>query len=100
MDSPRFIDEEDIQMVHQDENYEDYRTPDTSRVDETSFTVPDTREATSTLWPRQNVKRDKINALYRYMNVTGDIYLIDLDRFRRTMDPKKGTTIFEFYIGR
>ena len=44
-----FGDEEDISMVHQDDDYDDYNTPNTSRVHETSFTVPDTAEATSTL---------------------------------------------------
>ena len=39
---------------------DDYNTPDTSRVDETSFTVPDATEATLTLRLRQRLKRDKI----------------------------------------
>ena len=56
MDDPTFVDEEDIPMVHQDEQeYDDYNTPNTSRIDETSFTVPDTTEATSTLRLRQKV---------------------------------------------
>ena len=50
---------------------------------------PDTTEATSTLGLRQKVKRDKLTTLYRHLNVTGDIDLIDLDRFRLTTDPKK-----------
>ena len=50
MDNPTFVDEENIPLVHQDEDYDSYRTPDTSRVDETSFAVPDTQEeATLTL---------------------------------------------------
>ena len=49
MDNPVFVDEEDIPMVHQDEDYDDYGTTDTSRVGETSFIEPDTTEATSTL---------------------------------------------------
>ena len=49
-------------MVHKDVDFDDYNTPNTLRVDETSFTVPDTKEATSTLFLRQKVKRDKINA--------------------------------------
>ena len=49
MDNPVFVDDEDIPMVHEDNDYDDYNTPNTSRVDETSFTVPDTTEATSTL---------------------------------------------------
>ena len=56
MDNPTFVNEEDIPMVHQDDDYDDHNTP-TSRVDETSFTVPDTTEATSTLCLRQKVKR-------------------------------------------
>ena len=59
MDNPRFVDEETIPLV-QDEDYDDYNTPDTSRVDETSFTEPDTTEATSTLQLRQKVIRNLI----------------------------------------
>ena len=98
MDNPRFVDEETIPLV-QDKDCDDYNTPNTSRIDETSFMEPDTTEATSTLQLRQKVKRDKINALYRHLNVTGDIDLIDLDRFRLTKDPNKRVIIFEFYNG-
>ena len=100
MDNPTFVDEEDIPLVHQenDEDYDDYNTPDTSRIDDTSFTVPDTTEVTKTLL-RQKLKRDKIVSLYRYLDVTGDPDLIDLDRFRLTKDSKKGVTIFAFYNG-
>ena len=89
MDNIAFIDEEYIPMVHQDdEDYDNYRRPDTSRI-ETSFIEPDTTELTSTLRLRQKVKQDKINALYRHLDVTGNPDLIDLDRFRLTKDPKK-----------
>ena len=110
MDNLAFVDEENIQMVH-DDDYDDYGTPDKSRVETSfigpgaqekaisSFTVPDATEATSTLSLRQKVKQDKVTALCRYLNVTGDIELIDLDRFRLTKNPKKGVTIFEFYNG-
>ena len=54
MDNPVFVDEEDIPLINQDEEYDDYRTLDISRVDETSFI--DTTEATSTLRLRQEVK--------------------------------------------
>ena len=100
MDNPTFADEEDIPMVYQgEEDHDDYNTPDISRV-ETSFIEPtDATEATSTLWLRQKVKRDKTNALYSHLDVTGNPHLIDLNRFRFTTDPKKGVTIFEFYNG-
>ena len=28
MDNPRFLDEEDIPMVHKDDDYDDYNTPE------------------------------------------------------------------------
>ena len=83
MDNPTFIDEEDIPMVHQDEeDYDDnYSTPDTSRV-ETSFIELDTQEkATLTLWLKQKVKREKIITLYKHLNVTGNPGLADMDQF-------------------
>ena len=98
MDYPRFVDEETIPLV-QDEGYDDYNTPNTSRIDETSFMEPDGSEATSTLRLNQRVKRDKLAALYRHLNVTGNLDLIDLDRFKLTKDRKKGATIFQFYDG-
>ena len=63
MDNPRFVDEEAIPLV-QDEDYDDYNTLNTSRIDQTSFTELDATEATSTVQLRQKVKQDKINALY------------------------------------
>ena len=83
MDNPRSVDVE-ISPLVQDEDYDNYGTPNTSSVDETSFMEPDTTEATSTLRSRQKVKRDKLTALRRHLNVTGDIDLIDLHRFRLT----------------
>ena len=57
MDSLRFFDEETIPL---DEDYDDYNTQDTRRVDKTSFIEPDTTETTSTLQLTQKVKRDQI----------------------------------------
>ena len=56
MDNPVFVDEETIPMVHQDDDYDDCNTPNTNRIDEISFTVPDTTEAISTLWLRIKLK--------------------------------------------
>ena len=81
MDNPAFIDEETIPMVHQDEDYDEYNTPNTSRINETSFMEPDATEATSTLQLRQKLKQNKIAALYRHLNVRGDPGLADIDRF-------------------
>ena len=68
MDIPVFVNEEDIPMVEED--YYDYSTPNTSRIDEPSFAAPNATEATSALRLRQKVKRDKLNALYRHLNLT------------------------------
>ena len=83
MNNPTFIDEENIPLVNQDEDYdEDYRTPETSWIDDASFTLPDTTEATSTLRLRQELKKkNRINALYRHLNVTGNLGLAKLDTF-------------------
>ena len=100
MDNPVFVNEEDIPMIHQDkenDDYDNYNTLNSSKIDETSFMEPNITEATSTLRLRQKVKRDKLSALYRHLNVMGNPDLIDLDRFRLTKDPKKGVTIFECY---
>ena len=79
MDNPTFIDEENIPLVHQNEDYDDYRTPNTSRIDEPLFMVPNTQEeATSTLSLGQKLKRDKIVSLYRYLDVTGDPGLVSV----------------------
>ena len=80
MHNPRFVDEETIPLV-QNEDHDDCNTPDTSRVDEASFTEPDPTEATSILRLRQKVKQNKIAALYRHLNVTGDPDLADIDQF-------------------
>ena len=44
MDNPRFVDEETIPLV-QDEDYDGYNIPNTSRLDEASITESDTTEA-------------------------------------------------------
>ena len=80
MDNPGFVDKETIPLV-QDKDYHDYNTPDANKIDNISFTEPDATEATSTLQLRQKVKQDKITALYRNLNVTGNLGLADIDQF-------------------
>ena len=98
MDNPRFIDEETIPHV-QDEDYDDNNTLNTSRIDEILFTEPHATEATSTLQLRQKAKRDKITTLYRHLNVTGDTGLADLDRFMIKKNSKTGNTDLLFLDG-
>ena len=91
MDNSTFIDEEGIPLIYQDDDYDNFRTPDSSRVDETLFTVPDTIEATSILRLRQKLKRDKIVSLYQYLSVTGDPGLSDLDQLTIKKNLKTGS---------
>ena len=84
----------------QDEVYHDYNAPNTSRIDETSFTELDTTEATSTLQLRQKVKRDKITALYRPWNAAGDPGLADMDQFMIKSNSKTGNTDLLFFDGK
>ena len=50
MDNLAFVDEENVPMVHQDEeDFDDYNTPDTSRI-ETSFMEPDAQEKANQLY--------------------------------------------------
>ena len=48
----------------------------------------DASEATSTLRLRQKLKRDETVSLYRYLDVTGDPGLVDLDQFTITKNSK------------
>ena len=95
-DNSRFVDKETIPLV-QEEDYDDYNIPDTSRVDETSFMEPDATQATSTLQLRQKVKREKITALYRHLNVTGDPGLADIDRFMIKKKIQRQATLTCFF---
>ena len=98
MDNPKFVAEGTIPLVH-DQDSDNYGTTNTSRVDETSLTEPDITEATSALQLNKRVKRDKLAALYRHLNVTDNLDLIDLDRLNLRTDPKKDFKIFELYNG-
>ena len=93
VDNPRFVDEETVPLV-QDEDYDDYNTPVMSMVNETPFTDPDTTEATSTLQLRQKIKLDKLTALYRRLNMTGDVGLADIDRFMIQKKSKNTDLLF------
>ena len=54
MDSRRFDgDDESISLIHdEDIDYDDYNTPNTSKVDEASFTMPGSANKETTLWHR------------------------------------------------
>ena len=84
MDNLRFVDDENIPLLHDedcDNDYDYYNTPNTSIIQETTFTDPYTTETTLNLRLRQKVKRDKLTALHKHLNVAVDPDLADTDRF-------------------
>ena len=52
---------------------------------------PDATEARSTLQKKKKVKRDKITALYRRLNMTGDLGLADIDPFMIKANQRQAT---------
>lgn len=78
MENPIAVDNGNIPLVTRhsndcddDNDYDDYSTPNTSRVDQTTFTTTGStdRQSTSTLQFRKIVKRDKLGVFYRDFNV-------------------------------
>ena len=55
IDKPTFINKEDIPLINQDEDYDDYGASP-NRVDETAFMVLDASQATSTLQAKTKTK--------------------------------------------
>ena len=95
MDNPRFVNDENIPLLHDKDrgnDYYDYNTPDTSNIQETTITDPDTTETTLNLRLRQKVKRDKLAALHRHLIITSDPDLADVDRFMCIKISKKVNT--------
>ena len=51
----------------------------TRRVNQASFTTTNStdKQAKSILWLRQKINQDKLAALYRHLNVTGDLDVVE-----------------------
>ena len=57
MNNPAFIDDKNMPLVQdEDIDYDDYNTPNTSKVDETLFTNPGTTERISTFSINTKIK--------------------------------------------
>ena len=94
MENPIFVDDENISLVthhHEgcegdhDDDYNDCNTPITKKADEGTFTTPSStnKQRTSISGLRQKLKQDKLTALYRHLNVTGNLDLIMLINLTR-----------------
>ena len=93
MDNPLFIDNENAPPVsHHDEDCnndndnhnDDNDTPNTSRADETTITIRGStdKQATSTLWLREIVKRDTLAALSKHVADDLNLTLFRIGFFR------------------
>ena len=91
MNNSRFVDDENIPLVNdEDIDYDDYDTPNTSW----SFAMPHSTDKETILRLKQKVKQDKLTALYRNLNVTGNLDLINIDQFKLTFFDKTNRRVF------
>ena len=96
MDNPTFVHDEDIPLIDDDDYKEEsrYDTPDSSRIEETSFT----EQPAVRLRQRNRLLRNYLEDLYKYLNVDGNIDLVDINLFK-VEKSKSGTVEFSFYDG-
>ena len=78
MDNPAY--DVDIEMDDMAPDDDVYNTPNTTRVDEEE--TPILSQPMSTLRLKQQVLRDKLDALYHHLGTKGSLDLVDLDRFK------------------
>ena len=78
MEHPIFVDDENMTLTthhHEDIDYDDYNKPNVSKANEREFKSPSIteKETTSILRLGQKTKQDMLAALYRHLNVTGNL---------------------------
>ena len=98
MDNPTFVHDEDIPLINDDDDYDEeesrYDTPDSSRIEETSFT----EQPAVRLRQRNRLLRNYLEDLYKYLDVDGNIDLVDTSLFK-VEKSKSGAVEFSFYNG-
>ena len=97
MDNPAYdvnIEVDDVGIAPEDD-VDIYNTPNTTRVDEEeTSTTP-----TSTLRLKQQVLRNKRDALYHHLGAKGILDFLNLDRFKMKTNSKTGITDLLWYNG-
>ena len=96
MDNPAYdvdIEMDDVNIAPEDDGDDVYNTPNTTRVDEEE--IPLLR--TSTLRLKQQVLRNKLDALYHHLGAKGSLDSVDLDRFKMKTNSKTGMTDLLWY---
>ena len=102
MDNPKFADHVDISLIDEDDDYDDYSrydTSDTSRNEETLFTQ-DTEQPVVRLRHKQGqtLLRDHLTNLYRYLDVDGNVDLVNTNLFKIEKS-KSGAVELWFFNG-
>ena len=99
MDNPRFVDNEDIPFIDDedyDNDYAQFDTPDTSTMEETSFTR-DTKPKQPDDRLSRMLLHDHIVELYRYLDVDpGNVDLVNTDLFKAEKSKNRVVGIYYF----
>ena len=88
MENPIFVVDKNIPLVDDHKDFDAYNTSNTSVIQETTFKDPDTTETAPAVRLRQKVKRDKL-AVYRDLNVIGDVADTDQFKFKKTLKDRQ-----------
>ena len=97
MDNPAYdvdIEMDDVDIAPEDDG-DVYNTPNTTRVDEEETPLL----PTSTLRLKQQVLRNKLDALYHHLGTKGSLDFVDFDRFKMKTNSKTGITDLLWYNG-
>ena len=96
MDNPTFVHDEDIPLIDDDDYEEEsrYDTPDSSRIEETSFI----EQPAVRLRQRNRLLRNYLEDLYKHLDADGNIDLVDTNLFK-VEKYKSGAIKFSFYNG-
>ena len=97
MDNPAYdvdIEMDDVDIAPEDAG-DIYNTPNTTRVDEEETPLL----PMSSLRLKQQVLRNKLDALYHHLGTKGSLDLVNLDRFKMKTNSKTGITDLLWYNG-
>ena len=85
---------DDVDIAPEDDG-DIYNTPNTTRVDEEETSIT----PKSTLRLKQQVLRNKLDALYHHLGAKGSLGFVNLDRFKMKTNSKTGITDLLCYSG-
>ena len=100
MDNPAFKDDENIPLMHGDDDIPYTPVISEGSMAETTFSTPSEETSGRKIIPLSNeLKRQKLQVLHDFLGVKGDVNLAELDRFRLNRNEKTGNTELKFLNG-